>query len=1104
MPTDPYADSATTTVVIGGTTIPTATIRRHSLLIYQRHAPASFHFSSRPGAFIGLPDPWLGKSCTVSIDLGLGGGPVLYFAGDVADRKPQRTPLGTVYNYTAYGLRDRGNKIPVVDSNTGAQDATWNDPTYLLPRMGRTVGQAILELLEMDPQVLALSALGIGQYVSTGTGAVATSTVAAGAVTAATVTAGGTGYAAAPTVLFLGGGGSGAAGTATVAGGAVTGITISPGGSGYLAPPTIVLSRLPAATVSDLIAINILPPYPMRIAGEMLFDAIDSILQNLAPHWSLHVTPTGLLRFPDFRTFPTTTLTMDVDVYADQVTLSRDVRECFQRVVLNGSPLALPRRFSILGGQVAEAFGHDGLTNTQAKAQWKLADFLVPGSTDARAVGNASIGGGKVVGVSVQNPGYGYASAPTVTIGGTGSGAAATVGLVSGSVANVTITAQGSGYTTPPIISFTGGSGSGARAHALISNGKVVEIVIDAGGSGYTSAPTLAFSGTGSGATATSTIASGAVTGITVTASGSGYTQPPPVTIAPPGKPGQKSAGTCTCPNTLNVVVTTADATVSWPANYWDQSVTGKQGVIYLTWTLGTGITATYTARIVANTSLAAGGISTVTIDLPMPLTNYNNYEITGTASGGSIVWRKYEVLDHSIGARMAEHFSYDIPLTNAVGQDAQGVQGGTGAALTNAPTAFVVYSLDGGTTFDERPIGCWVDPDASMIYLDRPAVTAWGTIENLKLGGAATDGIPVDVVFYIPFNEQINRVTVPADIGGVPQYTGDSHTVEGLARTKTISIREWIDPGNVAFMTTLAQSDLDSMKNAVVEGEVQYDGILAAALVLGMSLNVVPNTGDVATGWDTAAVPVVSCEVHWGLGDEPLPHTTVLGCCNRRGHYNGGDFVTPRRGAQLGNFGEGGAFTAAEGMGGNYGMGAAGSMGQMVGGGATAFGAQAPDYSGGAFGRVGDPTLGLGMPAGGNLSFLGGGAGGAREQPTPGEKVERAVGRMTPELRRGGPMPDVAGEREDVMGKIRGEGFVGPPAPTTERFGTAEAESRAAERREQAEAQVPGVDAEAPVGGLPAPPPPAVGMTPAERQSAEMRDESRGPRPQELDLGGE
>jgi hypothetical protein len=76
-----------------------------------------------------------------------------------------------------------------------------------------------------------------------------------------------------------------------------------------------------------------------------------------------------------------------------------------------------------------------------------------------------------------------------------------------GSVATVTVTAGGSGFTTTPVVSFSGGGGANATAVATLANSAVASITITAVGSGYTSAPTVGFTGGGgSNATASASI----------------------------------------------------------------------------------------------------------------------------------------------------------------------------------------------------------------------------------------------------------------------------------------------------------------------------------------------------------------------------------------------------------------------------------------------------------------------------------------------------------------------------------------------------------------------------------------------------------------------
>lgn len=75
-----------------------------------------------------------------------------------------------------------------------------------------------------------------------GSGAAATAVLSPTSVATVTVGAGGTLYATAPAVLFTGGGGSGATGTATVAGGAVTSVAVTSGGTGYTSTPSVTFT----------------------------------------------------------------------------------------------------------------------------------------------------------------------------------------------------------------------------------------------------------------------------------------------------------------------------------------------------------------------------------------------------------------------------------------------------------------------------------------------------------------------------------------------------------------------------------------------------------------------------------------------------------------------------------------------------------------------------------------------------------------------------------------------------------------------------------------------------------------------------------------------
>ena len=69
---------------------------------------------------------------------------------------------------------------------------------------------------------------------------------------------------------------------------------------------------------------------------------------------------------------------------------------------------------------------------------------------------------------------------------------------------NITVTNGGSGYSTPPPVSFSGGSGSGATAAAIVVGGVVTQVQLTNAGSGYLASDvvTVNFGGPGTGAAA--------------------------------------------------------------------------------------------------------------------------------------------------------------------------------------------------------------------------------------------------------------------------------------------------------------------------------------------------------------------------------------------------------------------------------------------------------------------------------------------------------------------------------------------------------------------------------------------------------------------------
>ena len=158
-----------------------------------------------------------------------------------------------------------------------------------------------------------------------------------------------------------------------------------------------------------------------------------------------------------------------------------------------------------------------------------------PAAGGVQATATATVSNGVITGVTITNQGSGYSSSnpPAITFsgtGGTGTGAAA-VAVIGSKVSGLQVTAGGSGYVTAPTVALVGGGGRDAAARAFITNGVVTSLQVTNPGTGYTSAPTVVFSGgSGSGAQAQALI--GGVSSIVVANQGSGYLVPPRVVIS--------------------------------------------------------------------------------------------------------------------------------------------------------------------------------------------------------------------------------------------------------------------------------------------------------------------------------------------------------------------------------------------------------------------------------------------------------------------------------------------------------------------------------------------------------------------------------------------
>jgi hypothetical protein len=169
------------------------------------------------------------------------------------------------------------------------------------------------------------------------------------------------------------------------------------------------------------------------------------------------------------------------------------------------------------------------------------------------ASATATIVNGGVRFVTILNRGDGYNSAPTVSFsfppgGIRATGIATMIGGITDlcepdstllRVQGVNLTNAGFGYTTPPLVTFTGGGGSGAQATATIGDGIVGSISIGNSGSGYVIPPSVTFVGISSvSAQAVARVIDGKISQILLTNTGLGYTVAPSIIIQNPNMTG--------------------------------------------------------------------------------------------------------------------------------------------------------------------------------------------------------------------------------------------------------------------------------------------------------------------------------------------------------------------------------------------------------------------------------------------------------------------------------------------------------------------------------------------------------------------------------------
>jgi hypothetical protein len=237
------------------------------------------------------------------------------------------------------------------------------------------------------------------------------------------LTNGGTGYTAAPSVTFTGGGGSGAIATATVntTTGQVTGLTVTNSGAGYTSAPTIVFTG----------------------GGVVPTTAATATALLVAPIATNNATITN--GGGGYATAPTVGFSTQTGATAPTATAT----------ITNG----------VVTGIVINTVG-SGYTSAPSVT------LSAPDTGTNRATAAVVLQPSAMTSVTVTNGGTGYVAIPTVTFStvGTGTGLTATANLTGASVTTGNIlTTAGTNYTAAPTVTFVGG-GSNPVTAAVATN----------------------------------------------------------------------------------------------------------------------------------------------------------------------------------------------------------------------------------------------------------------------------------------------------------------------------------------------------------------------------------------------------------------------------------------------------------------------------------------------------------------------------------------------------------------------------------------------------------------------------------------------------------
>ena len=423
----------------------------------------------------------------------------------------------------------------------------------------------------------------------------------------------------------------------------------------------------------------------------------------------------------------------------------------------------------------------------------------------------------------------------------------------------------------------------------------------------------------------------------------SSYTQPN----------GATDHGTVTSVGSTTVTVRSSDGTRVWATNFWSTN----KGWVTVKNSLASDLTAFESRRVISCTAMSGGSTAVLTVDTPFQGSTFDSYSLVGTATAGALCWRPYGIANADIAEALVQYAPTPVPYWS-----------GNSGQYVSTPIATVYDGLVGiAAPFT-------IDRVNHQLLFNQPVVNFFGTHDNLARGGASTDGIPTDIVFFALYKAADLEAAWPPDgYGGAPSYDGTSFTVDGIQRTWVYDVGDgFSNIGDFSKLQALAKNLWQTVSDSVVSGTVLYHDKWVPGLTLGIRLSILPDPTDgEPSGLETLKAPVRAVTLEWPQGGGDI-YRTHLHLDNRRKMATGADYYTHgahARAPQSFGFGGGLLVGGLAGLGGgggfDLGSGFNGGFGSESGGGLATEGREGPREAGGGVPEGGEGDGGFGAQEG-------------------------------------------------------------------------------------------------------------------------------------------